>query len=104
MRRISSKEKAIVRKYAQKLKPTFQIGAAGFHEEVSDAIREGFNNKEVLKVKVNREDKFDKEIVKEIATKLEKMIPCQVAGVIGTTIIIYKENEKIEEDDRLLKV
>ncbi len=102
MKDISSKEKALIRKYAQKIKPTFQVGAMGVHDLNIAAIREGFNKKEVIKVKVNREDKTDKEIVKEVASSLEKELKCSIAGVIGTTIILYKENLNIEKENRIL--
>ncbi len=102
MKDISSKDKALIRKYAQKIKPTFQVGAMGIHDLNIAAIKEGFNKKEVLKVKVNREDKTDKEIVKEVASLLESKLNCVVAGVIGTTIILYKENLKIDKENRIL--
>ncbi len=102
MKDISSKDKALIRKYAQKIKPTFQVGAMGIHDLNIAAIREGFNKKEVLKVKVNREDKTDKEIVKEVASSLESKLNCVVAGVIGTTIILYKENLNIDKENRIL--
>lgn len=102
MKKISSKEKALVRKYAQNIKATFQIGTMGLHDLNIEAINEGFNKKEVLKIKVNREDKTDKEIVNKIASELEKKLNATVAGVIGTTIILYKENLNIEKDNRIL--
>lgn len=101
MKKISSKEKAYIRKLAQKIKPSFQIGAQGIHNENITAIKEGFNKKEILKIKVNREDKYDKTITKEIASTLEEKLKCTVAGVIGSTIIIYKENQKIDKENRI---
>lgn len=95
--KLTSKEKAKVRKYAQQIKATFQIGAKELHEKNIMAIKEGFNNKEVLKIKINREDKNDKNITKEIASLLEEKVNVQVAGIIGTTIILYKENANLEE-------
>lgn len=103
MSKLTSKEKAKIRKYAQRIKPTFQIGSLGFHKEVVQAINEGLNNKEVLKIKVNRDDKFDKKIVNLIAQEMEEKLSCQIAGVIGTTIIIYKENLNLVEDLKILK-
>ncbi len=103
MKQINSKQKAQIRKYAQNIKPTFQIGSSGIHTENINAIIEGFNKKEILKIKVNREDKYDKNIVKEIATVIEKGTGSQVAGVIGTTIIIYKENKKLKKEDKFFK-
>ncbi len=102
MKDIASKDKALIRKYAQKIKPTFQVGAMGIHDLNIAAIKEGFNKKEVLKVKVNREDKTDKQIVKDVANNLQKELNCVIAGVIGTTIILYKENLNIDKENRIL--
>lgn len=99
MRELTGKEKATVRKVAQKYKAEFQVGAKDIHQGNIDAINEGFNSKEVMKIKVNREDIYDKKIVGEIAQKLEKELKCQIAGIIGTTIIIYKEHK--DEDKRM---
>ncbi len=102
MKDISSKDKALIRKYAQKIKATFQVGSMGIHDLNIAAIKEGFNKKEVLKIKVNREDKTDKKIVKDIASNLQKELNCVVVGVIGTTIILYKENLNIDKENRIL--
>ncbi len=102
MENITSKQKAIIRKYAQSIKPLFQIGVGKIHDSNINVIREGFNTKEVIKVRVNREDKYDKSITSHIARELEEKVPCIVAGVIGTTIIIYKENKSIDDNKRVL--
>lgn len=103
MKKLISKEKAQVRKYAQNIKALFQIGSEGIHKSNLEAIKEGFNKKEVLKIKVNREDIYNKTITSEVANQLEKEVPCQVAGVIGTTIILYKENDNIDENNKVFK-
>lgn len=103
MTTLTAKQKAQVRKYAQTIKALFQIGSEGLHQSNLQAIREGFSKKEVLKIKVNREDLYDKQVTKNLASVLAKEIPCEVAGVIGTTIILYKANEQLDLNNRVLK-
>ncbi len=100
MKKMTSKERATLKSAAQKLKPTFQIGAAELHENVLKGLDDTFNTKELVKVKVNRADKSDKNIVREIANQIEEQINVQVVAVIGTTIILYRQHK--DEDKRLL--
>ena len=91
---ITSKQRAILKSKAQSMKPLFQIGASELHENNIKAISDTFNNKELIKVKVNRVNKEDKNIANEIAQKLAQSINgIETVGVIGTTIILYKEHE-----------
>ncbi len=93
---MTSKERALLKKHAQVLKPIFQIGANELQDCNIESILTGFNNRELLKVKVNRVDKSNKVIVREIGTKIEEKTDIQVVDVIGTTIILYKRNENPE--------
>jgi len=92
--KLTSKQKAKIRKEAQTIKPLFQIGAQEVHTNFIEALRESFNNKEIIKIKINRADKTDHKITKEIAGQLAKKIKgAEVAGVVGTTIILFKRNK-----------
>lgn len=98
--KLTGKQKAHVRRLAQRESVSFQVGAKELHEKNIEAITEGFNTKEIIKIKVNRENVYDKEITGEIATQLEEAIEgSQVAGVIGTTIILFRRNK--DENKRL---
>jgi RNA-binding protein len=95
---LSSKQRANLKSQAQRMKPLFQVGASELHENNIKAIGDTFNNKELIKVKVNRVNKEDKNITKEIAESLTEKIPgVEVVGVIGTTIILYKEHKEPEK-------
>ncbi len=100
MNKLTSKERAQLKSVAQKLKPLFIIGAAELHENVLKGINDTFNNKELVKVKVNRVDKSDKDVVRRLADEIENSIDVQVVGVIGTTIILYRQHQ--DEDKRIL--
>lgn len=94
---MDSKKRAVIKKYANRLKPTVIIGAEGLHDNVVTSINNAFNTNEVLKVKVNRVDIEDKNIVREIANEIEKRNNCDIIGVIGTTIIIYKAHKDADK-------
>lgn len=97
MKKLTGQEKAKVRKYAQKEKALINVGQKEIHKSMLKNIEETFNTREVIKVKVNREDIYDKEITKKIANEIIKEVKCEIVGIIGTTIIIYKYNDKLEE-------
>ena len=90
---LTSKQRSYVKSKAQHIKATFQIGANELHENNVRAIRETFNTKEILKIKVNRVNKEDKEITRKMAEQIAKEVEAQVVGVIGTTIILYKQHK-----------
>ncbi len=89
---LTSKQRAILKTEANKIKATFQIGANEIHESNINAIADTFNNKEIVKIKVNRQDKTDKNITKQFANELSEKTNSQVVSVIGTTIILYKQH------------
>lgn len=98
---LTSKQRAQLKGEANSIKATFQIGALELHETNLAAIRDTFNNKELVKVKVNRQDKNDKQIVKDLALQIERKCDCQVVGIVGTTIILYRQHKDPEQRIKL---
>lgn len=90
---LNSKQRAILKAEANKVKASFQIGAGELHENNIAAIAQAFNTKEIVKIKVNRQDKTDKNITREFAEELSNKTDSSVVGVIGTTIILYKQHK-----------
>lgn len=90
---MTSKQRAQLKKHAQVLKASFQIGAGELHESNLNALVDAFNKKELVKVKVNRVDKTDKNITREIANEIETKTDIQVVDIIGATMILYKKNK-----------
>lgn len=89
---MTSKQRAILKSEAHHIKPTFQIGVASLHENIIKALDTAFNNKEIIKIKVNRLDQEDKTEVKRIADAICQQIDVELVGVIGTTIILYRQH------------
>ncbi len=98
---LNSKQRATLKAEANKIKASFQIGAGELHENNIAAIAQTFNTKELVKIKVNRQDKSDKDITREFADKLSKKTDSSVVAVIGTTIILYKQHEHKEKRIRI---
>ncbi len=98
---LNSKQRAILKAEANKIKASFQIGAGELHENNIAAIAQTFNTKELVKIKVNRQDKNDKDITREFANQLSKKTDSSVVGVIGTTIILYKQHKDKEKRIRI---
>ncbi len=72
------------------LEASFQLGKAGLTPEYTEAISEGFNNKELIKISVLKNCMEDP---KEIAEMLAERTHSQVVQVIGKKIVLYKENK-----------
>lgn len=94
---LNSKQRAALKAESNKIKATFQIGAGELHEKNIAAIAQTFNTKELVKVKVNRQDKSDKKITTDFAEQLSKKTDSQVVAVIGTTIVLYKQHKDREK-------
>lgn len=95
--KLNSKQRAQIKSEANKIKATFQIGAGEIHENNVLAIAQSFNTKEIVKIKVNRQDKTDKNITSEFATELAEKTDSEIVAIIGTTIILYKQHKDKEK-------
>lgn len=87
---MTSKQRAYLMKLASSLDPIFQIGKSSLTPEVTEAIGEAFNKKELIKVAVLK-NCFDDP--KEIAYMLAERTQSQVVQVIGKKIVLYKESK-----------
>lgn len=87
---MTSKQRAYLKSLASNLEPVFQIGKASLTPEVTDAVSEAFNNKELIKVAVLK-NCFDNP--NAIAQTLAERTHSQVVQVIGKKIVLYKENK-----------
>ena len=72
------------------LEPVFQIGKSGLTPEVTEAVRETFHTRELVKISVLKNCMED---VKQIAGFLADRTGSQVVQVIGKKIVLYKENK-----------
>lgn len=73
------------------LEPIFQIGKSSLTPEVTEAIGEAFNTKELIKITVLKNCMDDPN---EIAHMLAERTHAQVVQVIGKKIVLYKESKE----------
>ncbi|MBQ7775351.1 MAG: ribosome assembly RNA-binding protein YhbY [Lachnospiraceae bacterium] len=93
---MTSKQRAYLMSLASTLNPIFQIGKGSLTPEVTEAIGEAFNNRELIKIAVLK-NCFDDP--RAIAEAVAGRTQSQVVQVIGKKIVLYKpnkDNPKIE--------
>ena len=93
---MTSKQRAYLKGLAMNIDPIFQIGKSSLTPEVTEAIREAIDKRELIKISVLKNCLNDP---KEIANVLAERRRAQVVQVIGKKIVLYKEskeNKKIE--------
>lgn len=91
---MTSKERAYLKSLASNIEPAFQVGKSSLTPEVTAAIAEAFNTRELVKIAVLK-NCFDDP--KEIASMVAERTHSQVVQVIGRKIILYKENKDKKE-------
>ncbi|MBD5533973.1 MAG: ribosome assembly RNA-binding protein YhbY [Lachnospiraceae bacterium] len=92
---MTSKQRAYLKSLAGTLEPIFQIGKSSLTPELTTAVSEAFNTRELIKLNVLKNCMDDP---KELAQTIAERTHSQVVQVIGKKIVLYKpfkENPKI---------
>ena len=87
---MTSKQRAYLKGLAMNIDPVFQIGKGSLTPEVTDAVAEAFNNRELIKVAVLKNCADDPRALGEM---LAERTHSQLVQVIGKKIVLYKENK-----------
>ncbi len=87
---MTTKERAYLKGLAANLEPVFQIGKAGLTPEVTEAVRETFNTRELIKLAVLKNCMEDP---RQIAGFIADRTGSSVVQVIGRKIVLYKESK-----------
>ena len=90
---MTTKQRAYLKSLAMTMDPIFQIGKNSMTPELTKAVEEALEARELIKVSVLQNCADDP---KELASMLAERTRSQVVQVIGTKIVLYKEgkNEK----------
>ncbi len=88
MKYLKSKKKKYLRGVAHKLKPVAFVGQKGVTDTLVQAIDEALTSHELIKVKFI--EFREKEKKKEITGAVEKRTGCELIGMIGHTVILYR--------------
>ena len=95
---LNSKKRAYLRKVAHDMSPLVRVGKDGFSENIISSILDAIDKRELIKVKILQNSEVDK---RELATELAEKSGCQVVGITGRIITLFKENKEhpvISED------
>lgn len=84
---MTSKQRAYLKSLASSLAPIFQVGKSSLTPQVTEAIGEAFNTRELIKVAVLKNCLDDP---REIAEMIAERTHSQVVQVIGKKIVLYK--------------
>lgn len=87
---MTSKQRAYLMSLASSLTPIFQVGKSSLTPELTEAIGEAFNTRELIKIAVLK-NCFDDP--REIAEMVAGRTQSQVVQVIGKKIVLYKEDK-----------
>lgn len=87
---MTSKQRAYLKGLAMNIEPVFQIGKSGLTPEVTEAVHEAFNKRELIKLAVLKNCMED---AGEMAAILAERTGSCVVQVIGKKIVLYKENK-----------
>ena len=87
---MTSKQRAYLKGLAMNIEPVFQIGKSGLTPEVTEAVSEAFNTRELIKLAVLKNCMEDPV---QIADMLSGRTKSQVVQVIGKKIVLYKESK-----------
>lgn len=88
---MNSREREFLRKKAHELDPIVRVGKEGYTDNLGQSILDAIASRELIKVKMLQSVEIDK---RELASIIEEKTGCEVVGVIGKTIILYKENRE----------
>lgn len=88
---MTSKQRAYLKGLASTLDSLFQIGKSSLTPEITAAIEEAFNNRELIKITILKNCLDDP---RDIAEMISERTHSQVVQVIGRKIILYKPDKK----------
>ena len=91
---MNSKQRAYLKGLAMKLDPIFQIGKGSLSPELTKAVDEALEARELIKISVLQNCLDD---VRELAETLAGRTRSSVVQVIGKKIILYRPNRNPEK-------
>lgn len=91
-------QKKYLRGLAHGIKPVVIIGQKGLTDTVVGSIDENLNSHELIKVKFIEFKEKEKKLA--IAAEIENKTGCRAAGMIGHTVIFYRQHR----DPRMRKI
>lgn len=88
--KLSSKQRDFLRKRAHDLDPIVRIGKDGLSDNLIESFIQGIESRELIKVKILQNSQVEK---KEVAFEIAERTQSELVGIIGRTLIFFKENK-----------
>lgn len=88
---MTTKERARLKSMAHDIDSIIQIGKNGVTQETIKIVSDAFNNRELIKIKIQDACSMDK---KDVANNLAEVTKSQVVQIIGSKVILYKKREE----------
>ena len=88
---LTSKQRAYLRGKASDMDTIFQIGKGGIKDNMMKQLYDALEARELIKIRT-----LDNSDVspREAADRISEVLGAEVAGVIGSKIILYRESRK----------
>lgn len=96
---MTSKQRSYLKGVAMTTEPIFQIGKSGLTPEITEAVREALEARELIKISVLKNCLDDGQ---SIAQVLAERVQAEVVQIIGKKIVLYKQAK--EEKKRKIKL
>lgn len=88
---ISSKDRAYLKRIISTESPIYQVGKDGLSQTNIEGINQALTARELIKINILQNCDMS---AKEVAVNLQEVLDCEIVGVIGRKVIIYKFNAK----------
>jgi len=87
---MTSKQRAYLKGLAMKLEPIIQIGKSGLTPELTNAVDEALEARELVKISILKNSAISE---KEAAAMLSERTRSAVVQTIGKRIVLYRESK-----------
>jgi RNA-binding protein len=88
---LTAKQKQFLRGLAHPLAPVVRVGRGRVSDAVVEETKKSLQSHELIKVRIDADDSAAR---KELAEKLATASDSQIAGMIGKTLILYRERDE----------
>ena len=95
MNKLNSTQRSYLRSQAHHLEPLVLIGKNGVTDGTIEAVNKALNARELIKIKFREFKDHKKSISDEIAASAN----CHVVGMIGHTVILFRQNPDPEKQN-----
>jgi RNA-binding protein len=88
---LTGKQKQFLKGVAHSLSPVVRVGKGGVSDAVVEETKKSLNAHELIKVRIDADDSAAR---KELASKLAAASDSHIAGMVGKTVILYRQRDE----------